>query len=125
MKMPSMTPIEPGDVLLVPFPYTDQSAVKQRPAVVLSSKAYNLTHPDLILAPITGRFGGNDETTLTAWQQAGLAKPSAVKPLLASFEASLVRRKLGRLEPKDLVAVRALFARILGLSRARSPRRTS
>jgi len=119
-----MTLIEPGDVLLVPFPYTDQSAVKQRPAVVLSSTAYNSTHPDLILAPITGRFGGDDEVRLTAWQKAGLAKPSAVKPLLATFEASLVRRKLGRLEPKDLAAVRAQFARILGFSRVRSPRRS-
>ena len=117
-----MTPIEPGDVQLVPFPYTDQSAVKQPPAVVLSSTTCNSTHPDLILAPITGRFGGDDEVKLIAWQKAGLAKPSAVKPLLASFEASLVRRKLGRLEPKDLAAVRALFARILGLSRVRSPR---
>ena len=118
-----MTLIEPGDVLLVPFPYTDQTAVKQRPAVVLSTKAYNSTHPDLILAPITGRLG-DDEVKLMAWQKAGLAKPSAVKPLLASFEASLVRRKLGRLEPKDLAAVRAQFARILGLSRVRSPRRS-
>lgn len=25
-----MMPIEPGDVLLVPFPFTDQTAVKQR-----------------------------------------------------------------------------------------------
>ncbi|WP_374689050.1 type II toxin-antitoxin system PemK/MazF family toxin [Promineifilum sp.] len=117
-----MTPIEPGDVLLVPFPYTDQSATKQRPAVVLSSKAYNLAHADLILAPITGRFGGEDEVRLIAWQKAGLARPSAVKPLLASFEASLIRRKLGRLEPRDLAAVRSLFVRVLGLSRARSPR---
>lgn len=61
-----MIPIEPGDVLLVPFPYTDQSAVKQRPAVVLSSHAYNTTHPDLILAPITGRFGDRDEVVLKA-----------------------------------------------------------
>lgn len=54
-----MTLIEPGDVVLVPFPYTDESAVKQRPAVVLSSKVYNATHPDLILAPITGRLDGD------------------------------------------------------------------
>lgn len=60
-----MMPIEPGDVLLVPFPFTDQTAVKQRPAVVLSSRAYNLAHPDIILAPVTGRFGGSDEIVLS------------------------------------------------------------
>lgn len=109
-----MMPIEPGDVLLVPFPFTDQSAVKQRPAVVISSREYNDSHPDVILAPITGRFSGSaDEVVLISWREAGLAKPSAVKPLLASFDASLVRRKLGQMAEADLEAVRFLFARIL------------
>jgi mRNA-degrading endonuclease toxin of MazEF toxin-antitoxin module len=108
-----MTPIEPGNVVLVPFPFTDQTTAKQRPAVVLSSHTYNTAHRDLILAPITGRFSGSDEVVLTDWQKAGLAKASAVKPLLASFEATLIRRKLGRLTQPDLAAVRSLFARIL------------
>ena len=30
-----------GDVVLVPFPLTAQTAVKRRPAVVVSSDAYN------------------------------------------------------------------------------------
>lgn len=113
--MPSMMPIEPGNVLLVPFPFTDQSAVKQRPAVVLSGRAYNATHPDIILAPITGRLSGDDEVLLTDWQAAGLVKASAVKPLLASFQTSLIRRQLGSLSAADLTAVRALFAHILEL----------
>ncbi len=108
-----MTPIEPGDVLLVPFPFTDQTAVKQRPAVVLSRRAYNQNHPDVILAPITGRFGGTDEIVLADWQAAGLAKASVVKPLLATFDRRLIRRHLGRLSPADLAAVRTLFARVL------------
>ena len=35
--MPSMTAYNFGDVILVPFPFTDQSQAKQRPAVVVSS----------------------------------------------------------------------------------------
>ncbi|MFZ1643162.1 MAG: hypothetical protein WAV07_17370 [Candidatus Contendobacter sp.] len=31
-----------GDVILVPFPFTDQSATKQRPTVVISSSRYNV-----------------------------------------------------------------------------------
>lgn len=36
-----------GAVVLVPFPFTDQSASKQRPAVVVSSAAYHASRADL------------------------------------------------------------------------------
>jgi hypothetical protein len=42
--------------------------------------------------------------------------PFVVKPLLSSFDARLVRRKLGALSDSDRVQVRALFARILDLT---------
>ncbi len=35
------------DVVLVPFPFTDQTAFKRPPAVVASSEAYNLARSDL------------------------------------------------------------------------------
>lgn len=38
-----MTSYKFGDVVLVPFPFTDQSASKKRPAVVVSSSAYHAT----------------------------------------------------------------------------------
>lgn len=50
-----MTTYRQGDVLLVSFPFTDQSASKQRPAVAVSGDAHNRTHPDVILAPITSQ----------------------------------------------------------------------
>lgn len=105
-----------GDVLLVPFPFTDQSTTKQRPAVVLSSAAYNRTHPDLILAPITSQLHKEyDKAILNEWQNAGLLKPSFVKPLLSSFDPLLVKRQLGSLSGADLEAVRDLFKQILNL----------
>ena len=47
--MSPTTSFEFGDVLLVPFPFSNQTAGKQRPAVVVSSAAYNRERPDLIL----------------------------------------------------------------------------
>ena len=40
-----MTGYEFGDVVLVPFPFTDQSAIKRRPAIVISSAAYHRARP--------------------------------------------------------------------------------
>ena len=37
-----------GDVVLVPFPFTDQTGAKKRPAVVVSSSAYNTGRPDIV-----------------------------------------------------------------------------
>ena len=111
-----MTTYEQGDVLLVPFPFTDQSATKRRPAVVLSGQAYNQTHRDVILAAVTSRIaGGSDEVPLNDWRAAGLLKPSVVKPVLSTFDISLVIRSLSALSDRDRARVRALFARILDL----------
>ena len=38
--MPNTTGFEFGDVVLVVFPFTNQQGAKQRPAVVVSSAAY-------------------------------------------------------------------------------------
>jgi hypothetical protein len=42
-----------GDVILVPFPFTDQIGIKKRPAVVVSSAAYQAQRRDLIIASVT------------------------------------------------------------------------
>lgn len=117
MKTLPMTIYKQGDVLLVPFPFTNQLDSKQRPAVVISGMTYNEAYPDLILAPITSQLARVvDEVVLNDWQQSGLLKPSAVKPILASFEQGLVKKHLGTLSEADLDEVRALFARILNLN---------
>lgn len=72
-----MTPYAFGDVILVPFPFTDQSATKQRPAVVISSSRYNTEQPDLILLAITSQVRASlayGEALVADWQMAGLIK---------------------------------------------------
>lgn len=44
-----------GDVLLLPFPFTDQSGAKKRPAVVVSSSGYNTSRLDLVIMAITSQ----------------------------------------------------------------------
>ncbi len=42
-----------GDVVLIPFPFTDLSALKKRPVLVLSSATYNRSSSDFIVCGIT------------------------------------------------------------------------
>lgn len=90
-----------GDVVLVRFPFTNQTTQKQRPAVVISSQPYHQSHPDLIVMAITSRTSmpGHQEVVLTEWKSAGLLKPSVVKPVIATLEKHLILKQLGACSP--------------------------
>ena len=106
-----------GDVIVVPFPFTDQSTTKKRPAVVVSSEAYHRDRPDLILMAITSQMRPTPtvgELAVVRWQEAGLLKPSVIKPLLATIESNLVLRQLGTLHAEDQGSLREALATILG-----------
>lgn len=114
--MPPTTGYSFGDIVLVPFPFTDQSAVKRRPAVVISGNRYNRECPDLIIMAVTSQVrtaGGLGEVPVIAWKESGLLKPSAVKPVIATIEQSLVARRLGRLAPPDQASLKQALAAIL------------
>ncbi len=55
MTMPSTTPYSFGGVVLVGFPFTSLQTTKKRPAVVISSAAYQQNRPDVILMAITSQ----------------------------------------------------------------------
>jgi mRNA interferase MazF len=112
-----MTDFEFGDIVLVPFPFTDQSAAKKRPAVVISSAAYQRERPDLIIMAITSQVRPAQtlgEVVVKDWQGAGLLKPSAIKPVIATIEKSLVINTLGRLKGDDQAALRNAISEIVG-----------
>jgi len=108
-----------GDVVLVPFPFTDQSDQKKRPAVVVSSTAYHRERADLILMAVTSQVRASPavgEAAIVGWQMAGLLKPSVLKPILFTLERGLILRKLGRLQQQDFESLRHSLKSILGLS---------
>ena len=50
-----MTHYNRGDVVLVPFPFSDQTTTKKRPAVIISSNTYNDTSRDVVIMAVTVR----------------------------------------------------------------------
>ena len=84
-----------GDVVLVPFPFTSQMASKRRPAVVVSGRAYNSAKPDIVIMAITSQLrsaAALGEVWIAEWRAANLLKPSAIKPVFATLEQSLVTK---------------------------------
>ena len=106
-----------GDVVLVPFPFTDQTTTKKRPSVVVSSDQYNVARPDVIVMAITSQlssYSSIGEVVITNWKGAGLLKASIIKPIVATIEKRLVIRKLGQLEEHDVVGLRDSLKIVVG-----------
>jgi mRNA-degrading endonuclease toxin of MazEF toxin-antitoxin module len=105
-----------GDIVLVPFPFTDQTASKKRPAVVVSSDTLHRESIDLVVMAITTqpRAASSLEVGLTQWRGAGLLRPSVIKPVLATIERSLVLKKLGSLRKSDRQALASALGAVLG-----------
>lgn len=103
-------------MVLVPFPFTDQSGIKKRPAVIVSSRAYNVNRRDIVIMATTSQVCtplSLGEAMVTDWRAAGLLKPSLLKPVLTSIEQRLVIRSMGGLSADDQAMLRALLAQIL------------
>ena len=106
---------KPGDVVLLLFPFTDFSTIKQRPAVVVSSAHFNKTHEDVIIAAITShipdrifktdyRISKNDQTS------AGLPQPSLVKlSKIITIDQRLIRKKIGSISKETITKVLKLI----------------
>jgi mRNA interferase MazF len=105
-----------SDVVLVPFPFTDLSAKRARPAVVVSVPEYERTTDDVIVAQITSRYHSfPTDYALQDWQSAGLLKPSIVRAKLATINASLVQLRIGQLSNRGLEEVNKRLKLALGL----------
>ena len=106
-----------GDVVLVPFPFTDQSGAKKRPAVIVSSSGYNAGRRDLVIMAITSQVRpslGFGEALVADWQDAGLIKTSVLKPVVTTIEQGLVVRTMGALSASDLRSLREVNVQVIG-----------
>lgn len=113
-----MTTPERGDVVLVPFPFTDLSKTKRRPALILSSGEYNGATGDVIITQITSRVNAPPrpgDHTIANWSDAGLLAPSLVRAKLTTLHAGLIVRRLGRMPRGDAAAIDRALAGVLGL----------
>lgn len=113
-----MTPYKRGDIILIPFPFSDQTTTKRRPAVIISSNAYNNTSSDIVIMAITSQIERTfeiGECLINDWQGSGLLKPSAIKPAISTIEQKLILKKLGTLSPEDLISMENALKELLDL----------
>jgi mRNA interferase MazF len=115
--MQSMTSYGRGDIVLVEFAFSDESATKLRPALGISTALYHRAREEVIVAASTSntrrRLVGDH--IVADWQHAGLLFPSTVTGIIRTIKRSMIRRRLGSLAMEDLDAFDRVLRRSLGL----------
>lgn len=112
-----MTAFNRGDVVLVGFVFADESGRKLRPAVVLSTRAYQRARQEVIVAAITSNvrrrlFGDH---LIADWKKAGLLFPSVTTGILRTIKQTMIDRRLGAMTMPDLDSVELQLRRSLDL----------
>jgi len=121
-----MTNCSRGDVVLVPFMFSDRPVVKRRPAVVISSAEYHDSRQEVIVAAVTSNVARGllvGDHLLGEWRTAGLPKASVVTGILRTIKQTMILRRMGALANKDMGSVDAVLARALSLIGVSAPER--
>jgi len=85
-----------GEVVILPFPYSDLSKSKRRPALVLAS----LSGDDVILCMITGNTPDSYavELSTTDFETGNLKKPSNIRPnRIFTADSNIIEYAAGKL----------------------------
>ena len=108
-----MVALAAGSVVLVPFPFSDLSQSKLRPAVVLAAAGRD----DWILRQVTSNpYADTNAVTLdaTSFSRGSLQRESYARPgKLFSAHSQLVVRDVGTLSPGALHAIIESVVRLL------------
>ena len=113
-----MASFEQGDVIKVPFPYTDRPTRQSRPVLVVSTGAIEEAHGLLWVVMITSaeNRGWSGDVSVTNLAAAGLPVPSVIRTAkIATIEAADAA-KLGRVSPALFRQVARRMGSILGFA---------
>ena len=116
MRTSETTTYVAGDVVVVPFPYSDRLAEKRRPAVVVSN-ALLATQGYIWLVMITSARQTTlpHDAPIADLARAGLPSPCIVRPTkVATVEPSRILRKAGRLGRKEIASMLATVRGFVG-----------
>ena len=109
--------IEQRDLLLVPFPFSDQSGRKVRPVIVLSNKDFNSNSEDLLVVGVTSNLL-RDKYTLglinSDLEEGKLFTQCCIKvENLLKIDMELVVKKIGKIKKDKLKDVVKMVIKII------------
>jgi mRNA interferase MazF len=109
--------IEKGDILLVPFPFSDQSGRKVRPVIVISNNNFNKKSGDLITIGITSNMS-KDKYTLKLnnkeLKEGKLFSQCCIKvENILRLDKYLIIKKIGKVKKEKIKEILKIFNEII------------
>lgn len=102
-----------GDIILIPFPFTDLSGIKNRPAIILVEGQYDIT-----VSFITSQIKWKEEfdVKVTPSPENGLKKTSLIRlSKIETIDKELVIGKLGEISDSKLIEINSSLIKIFSL----------
>ncbi|MDP2278690.1 MAG: type II toxin-antitoxin system PemK/MazF family toxin [Nitrospirota bacterium] len=111
--MPFTIAYNPGDIVLIGFPYTDLQGVSKRPAVVL----YDSADQDILAARITTQeYFTETDYKIINWKGCGLLAESYVRlSKQATIEKRYILKQLGILAVSEIENLKAILKKMFSL----------
>ena len=106
-----------GEIIIVPFPFSDLSSIKQRPVLVLSKNVDNEKVEDIITCGITSNIKDPKYSVLIETKnliEGEIPKPSRAKiDKLFTISQDIVKKKVGRINKETFEKVKVEFAKLV------------
>lgn len=108
---------EQGEIVFVPFPFTNLASIKKRPVLVISNTGYNKVSSDFISCGITSNMkeAGHSVFIYSKDLTTGfLPKPSRIKVnVIFTLEKSIAIKSFGKVKDDVMKKVKEEFYKLL------------
>ena len=108
---------EQGEIVVVPFPFSDLSNIKQRPVLVLSKNARNKISDDIITCGITSRLKDAKCSVLidnANLERGEIPDKSRIKiDKLFTLEKSIIKKRVAKINQATLLKVKEEFMKLV------------
>lgn len=117
--MLSGTMLKQGDIILIPVPFTDLTSQKKRPAVIISTTAYNEKNDDIVVVALTSNVEDRDFSiilTTEDLEQGSLKVTSMIRAdKIYTLSKSIVLKTFGQVKPDILPKIRDAVLKLINL----------
>lgn len=108
---------EQGEILIVPFPFSDLSSIKQRPVLILSKDIDIKSSEDIITCGITSNIKGSKYSILidnNNLEDGEIPAQSRIKiDKLFTLNQQIIRKKVAKLNKETFDKVRSEFSNLI------------